>query len=306
MFWSERADNPGLFVIMTLSVAPPVAVALRNQKVTWPQNSKDVVRVSSSVTIPSLSQFTACFEILVQSQTGAAIIFSYTDKDPCLTFGNNGHSLDLILGNVTCSVSDIITLANFTSSMQMFCLTWSNVNGVVGVYFKGVYHDILCSNTVGMRTDTGGIFELGKGKKQGQNINGLVYNFRLWSSAMTFSELNALTCDSVGNVVDWDNSFWDIPASYAQTDSSLSCSESIQFSSVQFSYILFSLAWFYSVLFNSVHFDLIQFGLIQFSAIQLQNSISVLFDSIWFHWVWFDLIQFDSIQFSSVVFVLRF
>ncbi|KAF4092205.1 hypothetical protein AMELA_G00018250 [Ameiurus melas] len=204
-----------------------VAVALRNQKVTLPQNQKDVVQVSSSVSIPVLSQFTACFEIAGQSSTGSGIIFSYTGKDPYLTFGHNGNSVDLIIGNVTCPVSDLVTLADFTSIMQLFCITWSNTHGVIAVYFKGNYQFKTCSNSIGMRTEIGGSFELGRGKKQGQNFNGLIYNFRLWSSAMTFSELSSLTCDAVGNVVDWDNSFWDIPASYAQTDSSLSCSTAV-------------------------------------------------------------------------------
>ncbi|XP_053543371.1 adhesion G-protein coupled receptor G6 isoform X18 [Ictalurus punctatus] len=204
-----------------------VAVALRNQKVTLPQNQKDVVQVSSSVSIPALSQFTACFEIAGQSSTGSGIIFSYTGKDPYLTFGHNGNSVDLIIGNVTCPVSDLVTLADITSIMQLFCITWSNTNGVIAVYFKGNYKFKTCSNSIGMRTEIGGSFELGRGKKQGQNFNCLIYNFRLWSSAMTFSELSSLTCDAVGNVVDWNNSFWDIPASYAQTDSSLSCSTAV-------------------------------------------------------------------------------
>ncbi|XP_060739347.1 adhesion G-protein coupled receptor G6 isoform X3 [Tachysurus vachellii] len=204
-----------------------VAVSLRNQKVTFPQNSKDVVQVSSSVSIPALSQFTICFEIVGQTQTGSGIIFSYTGKEPYLSFGNSGNALDLIIGNVTCPVHDLLTLADFTGSMQLFCITWSNTNGAVAVYFKSNYQVKLCSASVGMRTEIGGSFELGRGKKQGQNFDGLIYNFRLWNSAMSYSELSALTCDTVGNVVDWDNSFWNIPASYAQTDSSLSCSTTV-------------------------------------------------------------------------------
>lgn len=210
---------------MKLSTASPVAVALRNQKVTLPQNFKDVVRVSSSVSIPTLSQFTICFEIAGQSQTGSVIIFSYSDTNPYLTFGNSGNSMELNIGNIKCPVSDLITLADFILSMQLFCITWSNTNGAVAVYFKGNYRVNLCSDSVDMKIETGGSFELGRGKEKGQNFNGLIYNFRMWSSAMTSSELSALTCDAVGNVVDWDNSFWDIPASYAQTDSGLSCSE---------------------------------------------------------------------------------
>ncbi|KAI5627156.1 adhesion G-protein coupled receptor G6 precursor [Silurus asotus] len=202
---------------------PPVAVALRNQKVTLPQNTKDVVRVSSLVSIPVLSQFTVCFEIAGQSHTGSGIIFSYTSKEPYLSFGNSGNTIELSIGNVTCPVNDFVTVADFTANMQPFCVTWSNVNGAVAVYFKGTYQVKYCSESVGMRMETGGSFELGRGKKQGQNFNGILYNFRVWNTAMTSSELSALTCDAVGNVVDWDNGFWEIPASYAQTDSTLSC-----------------------------------------------------------------------------------
>ncbi|XP_053502649.1 adhesion G-protein coupled receptor G6 isoform X5 [Ictalurus furcatus] len=222
-WWRWKFWNILQVAVFLTCIARTVAVALRNQKVTLPQNQKDVVQVSSSVSIPALSQFTACFEIAGQSSTGSGIIFSYTGKDPYLTFGHNGNSVDLIIGNVTCPVSDLVTLADITSIMQLFCITWSNTKGVIAVYFKGNYQFKTCSNSIGMRTEIGGSFELGRGKKQGQNFNGLIYNFRLWSSAMTFSELSSLTCDAVGNVVDWDNSFWDIPASYAQTDSSLSC-----------------------------------------------------------------------------------
>ncbi|XP_060770221.1 adhesion G-protein coupled receptor G6 isoform X3 [Neoarius graeffei] len=201
-----------------------VAVALRNQKVTVPQKFSDVVRVSSSVSIPTLSQFTVCFEIAGQSQTGSVFIFSYSDTNPHLSFGKSGNSMELNIGTVKCPVGNLVTLADFISSMQQFCITWSNTNGAVAVYFKGTYQVALCPDSIHMTIDAGGSFELGRGKENGQNFNGLIYNFRLWSSAMTFSELSALTCDAVGNVVDWDNSFWDIPASYAQTDSSLSCS----------------------------------------------------------------------------------
>ena len=57
------------------------------------------------------------------------------------------------------------------------------------------------------------------------SFKGNIYNLRLWDRAMTVQELNALTCDTVGNVIDWDNSHWSIPASLAQTDNTLSCSK---------------------------------------------------------------------------------
>lgn len=61
-----------------------------------------------------------------------------------------------------------------------------------------------------------------------QSFDGNVYNLRLWDYAMTVQQLNALSCDAVGNVIDWDNSHWSIPSGSAQTDTSLSCSESAQ------------------------------------------------------------------------------
>lgn len=58
------------------------------------------------------------------------------------------------------------------------------------------------------------------------SFNGNIYNLRLWDYAMTAQQLSAVSCDSVGNVIDWDNGHWDIPSSLAQTDATLSCSES--------------------------------------------------------------------------------
>lgn len=63
--------------------------------------------------------------------------------------------------------------------------------------------------------------------RSGQHsFHGNVYNLRLWDYAMTEEQLKALGCDAAGNVIDWDNSYWNIPSSLAQTDAALSCSES--------------------------------------------------------------------------------
>lgn len=58
------------------------------------------------------------------------------------------------------------------------------------------------------------------------HFEGNIYNLRLWDVAMPVQQLSELTCEVAGNVIDWDNDFWDIPSSQAQTDASLSCSES--------------------------------------------------------------------------------
>lgn len=56
-------------------------------------------------------------------------------------------------------------------------------------------------------------------------FNGFIYNLRLWDYVMSEQQLRSLTCDLTGNVLDWDNSQWSIPAGLAQTDQTLSCSE---------------------------------------------------------------------------------
>lgn len=202
-------------------------MALRNQKVTLPQNTVDVVHVNSSVSIPQLNEFTACFEIASTSHSGTGAIFTYTTKSSSLSFGHSGNSVVLNINNIKCPIDDLILFTDFTLDMQLFCLTWSNTNGHVSVNFNGNYKEKYCSSSIGLSFEPGGSLELGSGKMTGKNFEAIIYNFRLWSSAMMFSDLSALACDAVGGIVDWDYSFWVIPASSAQTDSSLSCSKYI-------------------------------------------------------------------------------
>uniref|UniRef100_A0A4W4HTX7 Adhesion G-protein coupled receptor G6 n=1 Tax=Electrophorus electricus TaxID=8005 RepID=A0A4W4HTX7_ELEEL len=205
-----------------------VAVALRNQKVTVPQNSKDVVKVSSSVPIPILSEFTMCFEISRLTLKGTEVIFSYTEtgKGPTLSLGSTGNTMELTVGGSTCPVSELLAPVDITSQLQLLCLTWSTVSGRVAVNFRGNYRAKVCLALLNVTVASGGSLMLGAAGGTGRNFDGIIYNFRLWAVAMSFSNLSALTCDAVGNVVDWDNGFWDIPSSSAQTDTSLSCSES--------------------------------------------------------------------------------
>ncbi|XP_035380663.1 adhesion G-protein coupled receptor G6 isoform X1 [Electrophorus electricus] len=202
-----------------------VAVALRNQKVTVPQNSKDVVKVSSSVPIPILSEFTMCFEISRLTLKGTEVIFSYTEtgKGPTLSLGSTGNTMELTVGGSTCPVSELLAPVDITSQLQLLCLTWSTVSGRVAVNFRGNYRAKVCLALLNVTVASGGSLMLGAAGGTGRNFDGIIYNFRLWAVAMSFSNLSALTCDAVGNVVDWDNGFWDIPSSSAQTDTSLSC-----------------------------------------------------------------------------------
>ncbi|XP_042156674.1 adhesion G-protein coupled receptor G6 isoform X12 [Oncorhynchus tshawytscha] len=201
-----------------------VAVALRNQKVTVSNGAGKVVQVSNSVTIPTLQQFTVCFEIARPNQKSKETIFSYTrledsSGEEALSFGNNQDGMALVMSNETCLIDSILNASDFTSTMKQFCLTWASTTGKVTLYFNSIYRVKTCSNTIGHSVGAGGLFRLGSHS----SFDGTIYNFRLWDYAMDMTQLVALTCDAVGNVIDWDNSFWDIPSSLAQTDSALSC-----------------------------------------------------------------------------------
>ncbi|XP_036840945.1 adhesion G-protein coupled receptor G6 isoform X5 [Oncorhynchus mykiss] len=201
-----------------------VAVALRNQKVMLPNGNGKVVKVSNSVTIPTLQQFTVCFEVARSNQKNKETIFSYTRQedssgDEALSFGMNQDGMALVMSNETCLVDSILNPSDFTSTMKPFCLTWASTTGKVTLYYNSNYRTRTCPNTSGRLVGAGGLFRLG-GKN---SFDGTIYNFRLWDNAMSMTQLAALTCDAVGNVIDWDNSFWDIPSSLAQTDRTLSC-----------------------------------------------------------------------------------
>ncbi|XP_029903682.1 adhesion G-protein coupled receptor G6 [Myripristis murdjan] len=197
-----------------------VAVALRNQKVTITGNNGKVTKVAGSVSIPTLRHLTVCFEVARSSQKQKEQIFTYSDDDDtALSFGSTRSSMELEVDEQVCSLDSIITASDLTSSMKPLCVTWTASTGRVAVYFNGNYRAKTCSSTSGRSVPSGGEFRLG-----GQHsFDGAIYNFRMWDYAMTVQQLAALTCDTTGNIIDWDNSYWDIPSSLAQTDSMLSC-----------------------------------------------------------------------------------
>ncbi|XP_051510930.1 adhesion G-protein coupled receptor G6-like isoform X2 [Myxocyprinus asiaticus] len=211
-----------------------VAVVLRNQKVTMPKTSKNTVRVSNSVTFPTLTAFTVCFEIARTTTKSTETIFTYTDAagTSVLAFEKTARGMEMFIGSSSCSVNNLITSSDITSSMMPICLTWTKSSGLVAVYFGGNYRTNTCSASQIYTLQSGGLFQLGgQGSSavsgDDQNLDGFMYNFRLWDHAMAVAELSALTCDKKGNVIDWDHSFWTIPGSYTQTDSTLSCSTAI-------------------------------------------------------------------------------
>ncbi|KAM4632862.1 adhesion G-protein coupled receptor G6 [Polymixia lowei] len=202
-----------------------VAVALRNQKVTVTGGNGKVTKVASSVSIPTLSHLTVCFEVARSSQKEKEKVFTYSGGSGgvALSFGGERTGMELVVDGQVCSVESLITSSDVTSSMKPICVTWTSTTGRVAVYFNSNYRARTCSLTSGRSVSTGGEFRLG-----GQHsFDGAVYNFRLWDYTMTVQQLAMLTCDATGNIIDWDNSYWDIPSSLAQTDSTLSCSTSL-------------------------------------------------------------------------------
>ncbi|XP_056872976.1 adhesion G-protein coupled receptor G6 isoform X6 [Takifugu flavidus] len=201
-----------------------VAVALRNQKVLISGGSSHITEVSDSVSLPTLSQFTLCFEVERITQKQKEWIFTYYDSgnNEALSFGADKSGMQMIIDGVSCSIDSIISTADITSSMKLLCFLWTSADGQVAVYSDGSYEAKTCSTSTGHTVPPGGRFRLG-----GQHsFDGNIYNLRLWDYAMTVQQLSALSCDSVGNVIDWDNGHWDIPSSLAQTDATLSCSVS--------------------------------------------------------------------------------
>ncbi|TNM94544.1 hypothetical protein fugu_017303 [Takifugu bimaculatus] len=201
-----------------------VAVALRNQKVLISGGSSHITEVSDSVSLPTLSQFTLCFEVERITQKQKEWIFTYYDSgnNEALSFGADKSGMQMIIDGVSCSIDSIISTADITSSMKLLCFLWTSADGQVAVYSDGSYEAKTCSTSTGHTVPPGGRFRLG-----GQHsFDGNIYNLRLWDYAMTVQQLSALSCDSVGNVIDWDNGHWDIPISLAQTDATLSCSVS--------------------------------------------------------------------------------
>ncbi|XP_041660509.1 adhesion G-protein coupled receptor G6 isoform X3 [Cheilinus undulatus] len=201
-----------------------VAVALRNQKVTIDGGSGQVTRVVEKISIPALGHLTLCFELERSSQKQNEWIFTYSDSSNgiALSLGSDQNGMKMIVDGVVCPINSVLQNTAFTSSMKPFCVLWTSSNGRVGVYFNGSYRAKTCSGSSGHSVPAGGSFRLGGY----HSFSGDIYNLRLWDYAMTVQQLNALSCDTVGNVIDWDNSHWSIPSTLAQTDTTLSCSVS--------------------------------------------------------------------------------
>uniref|UniRef100_A0A3Q1IHQ9 Adhesion G-protein coupled receptor G6 n=1 Tax=Anabas testudineus TaxID=64144 RepID=A0A3Q1IHQ9_ANATE len=186
-----------------------VAVALRNQKVSITGGNGRITQLADTVSIPTLNQLTICFEVQRITQKQKEWLFTYTDSssNTALSLGTDGSGMTLTVDGVNCVISSLLSPAAFTSQMKLFCIVWDSTNGRVAVYANGVQWFNICSTSKGHSVPGGGQFRLGGS----QNFDGYIYNLRLWDFAMAVDQLYALTCDMVGNVIDWDNSYWTIP-----------------------------------------------------------------------------------------------
>ncbi|XP_055088238.1 adhesion G-protein coupled receptor G6 isoform X5 [Periophthalmus magnuspinnatus] len=201
-----------------------VAVDMRNQKITVNSGNGQVTKVSSSVSMPTLSHLTVCFEAQRISLKQKEWLFTYYDSSSnvALSFGADREEMKVIVDGQECSVNSLITQANLTSTMTPVCVVWTSANGKVVLYYNNRYLSTSCSALSGRSVPAGGLFQLGAQ----HSFEGFIYNLRLWDYSMSQQQLSALTCDTEGNVIDWDNSYWNVPSTLAQTDASLSCSVS--------------------------------------------------------------------------------
>ncbi|KAM5163990.1 adhesion G-protein coupled receptor G6 isoform 2-T2 [Mantella aurantiaca] len=211
-----------------------VAVSLRNQKVTIPQNqSSGRVTLSSEVSIPPLTQMTLCFEATkTNNSTNTWKVFSYKNSTmDLLSFGKteNGHIL-YILG-VPCPLN--LSLSQYdgreflTSSFQQLCIVWNNESEQIFVKTKDAYLSSICPDAKDLTIPGNGSFMLGSDSSTSGSLQGDVYNLRLWNTAMDSNTLANLTCDNKGNIINWENSYWSIPSWARKTESKLSCGTSL-------------------------------------------------------------------------------
>ncbi|XP_039593726.1 adhesion G-protein coupled receptor G6 isoform X4 [Polypterus senegalus] len=211
-----------------------VAVSLRNQKVTIPQNKIHVVSSASNVTIPALQRFTVCLEAKRAGLNNKDWkLFSYMDSSSTdlLSFGKSSSSFVLNVLGHDCDVSGAVTLYPdgelFSLEMTPFCLAWNGSLGELSVFTKSSQASCLCPNLTNKVIPGNGLFLLGSNSKNFESANLDVYNVRFWASAMSSQKLSSLTCDEKGSVIDWDNDYWSIHPNYLKTEVNLSCGTAV-------------------------------------------------------------------------------
>ncbi|XP_057595700.1 adhesion G-protein coupled receptor G6 isoform X1 [Hippopotamus amphibius kiboko] len=211
-----------------------VAVSLRNQKVILPilPHVLDTYQVSvaKSVSIPELRAFTLCFEatkIFKEDKEWTAFSYSDASLRQLLSFGRTKSGYILSISDSKCLLNSALPVKDkediFTESFEQLCIVWSNSVGSIGVNFKRNYEAVSCSSTINKVIPGNGKLLLGSNQNEIASLKGDIYNFRLWNFTMNSKILSNLSCNMKGNVVDWQNDFWNIPALALKAESNLSC-----------------------------------------------------------------------------------
>lgn len=209
-----------------------VAVSLRNQIVTVPQNQSSGL-VTSNVSIPPLTQMTVCFEATkTNNSTKNWAIFSYKNSTTnLLSFGRTENGYTLVILGVPCplnlSSSPYPGEEFFTSSFRQLCIVWNNQSEEIFVKAGTANLSNLCPDARDLTIPGSGRFMLGSYNSTSKPLQGDVYNFRLWNISMGFDALANLTCDNIGNIINWENRYWNIPSWTRKTESKLSCGTSL-------------------------------------------------------------------------------
>ncbi|XP_078085533.1 adhesion G-protein coupled receptor G6 isoform X5 [Mustelus asterias] len=211
-----------------------VAASLRNQKVVLQSSKSQVLSVLPSVSIPELQQFTVCLEVKSTTLKEQWTLFSYTDSSDMtlIDFKKGKDGIYLSISGAVCEVGGFWE-AHFsgeviTDSWRQLCVAWGGSSGNVITQTQDKSQLHACSASQNKVIAAGGTLTLApKQHPSSHTYTGELYNFRLWNFSMPAQTLLDLTCDEVGNVVDWENSFWDIPVDRLESDSALSCATSL-------------------------------------------------------------------------------
>nr|XP_055167082.1 adhesion G-protein coupled receptor G6 isoform X5 [Nyctereutes procyonoides] len=208
-----------------------VAVSLRNQKVILPQTQDSYqISIAKSVSIPELSAFTLCFEATkIGKEDHEWIAFSYSNASftQLLSFGKTRNGYFISISGSKCFLNSVLPVKDkediFTESFEQLCIIWNNSLGYVGVNFKRNYEAVPCESTISKVIPRNGKLLLGSSHNEIASLKGDIYNFRLWNFTMNSKILSNLSCNVKGNVVDWQNDFWNIPTLALKAESNLSC-----------------------------------------------------------------------------------
>lgn len=206
-------------------------MSLRNQKVVIPQFlDLDSVSLANNIQVPDLNQFTLCFEATENRNDGhewKAFSYSGSSATELFSFGKRKSGYFIFISGTECQLDDALDTNPygdfFTGTFEQLCIAWDNFSSTIGVSAKNVYKTVHCSDTYGKIIPGNGKLVLGSDRNEMSPLSGDIYNFRLWNFTMNSQALFNLSCDVKGNVVDWENDFWSIPASALKAENNLSC-----------------------------------------------------------------------------------